>query len=190
LFGEGLSGVYTPEALQRKARGCASVPRGSRTPTRAHFPLPRRRAARYSDSTPARHPNEGVPLMKWFIPALVALSALSLAPLGGQEKQFDLTQQQSPPRPLPAGIKFIDQGQHDPRLKGYFTPDGVKMEIVADHPVVTNPVGMTFGPDGTLYVLEWLPATGANFPESFVVFTYKDGTKKKVAIMKKPVKDH
>src|SRR5262249_49139779 len=36
---------------------------------------------------------------------------------------------------------------------------------------------------------EWVPAEGVNFPESSVTFTYKDGTKKRVAIMKKPVKD-
>jgi putative membrane-bound dehydrogenase-like protein len=106
----------------------------------------------------------------------------------GQPKT-DLNQQSSPPRPKPDWVKYIDQGDNDPRLKGYFTPEGIKVEIVAEAPTVINPVGMTFGPDGTLYVLEWVPAEGANFPESTVVFTYKDGTKKKVAIMKKPVKD-
>src|SRR5262245_47353589 len=128
-----------------------------------------------------------VPRVKWFIPGLtVALLALALTPLAGQQKG-DLNYQQSPPKPEPEGLKFIDQGQFAPRLKCYRTHEGVKMEIVADHPTVTNPVGMTFGPDGTLYVLEWVPPPkeGSNFPESFVIFTYKDGTKKKVAIMKK-----
>src|SRR5262249_42010099 len=76
-----------------------------------------------------------------------------------------------------------------PRLKGYVTPEGLKVEIVAEEPTVINPVGMTFGLDGTLYVLEWVPAEGANFPETFVTFTYKDGSKRKVAIMRKPVRD-
>src|SRR4030095_12142897 len=71
-------------------------------------------------------------------------------------------------------------------------PEVITMKVAPRPPAGTNPVGMTFGPDGTLYVLEWVPppnAAGSNFPEDYVIFTYKDGTKKKVAIMKKPVKD-
>lgn len=119
---------------------------------------------------------------------LLAIALGSAFSARGQEKT-DLNQQSSPPRPKPEWVKYIDQGDNDPRLKGYISPEGIKVEIVADAPTVINPVGMTFGPDGTLYVLEWVPAEGENFPESSVVFTYKDGTKKKVAIMKKPVKD-
>jgi putative membrane-bound dehydrogenase-like protein len=122
------------------------------------------------------------------LPALVIVLTLALAPLAGQQK-LDLNQQQSPPKPRPEWLKLVDQGASDPRLKGYLAPEGVKVEIVAEEPTVINPVGMTFGPDGTLYVLEWVPAEGAHFPESFVVFTYKDGSKRKVAIMRKPVKD-
>ncbi len=103
---------------------------------------------------------------------------------------FDYHQQQSPTRPAPQGIKYIDQGDNDPRLKGYRTPEGIKVEIVADAPTVINPVGMTFATDGTPYVLEWRPDTGTqNFPESSLEFTYKDGTKRKVAVMTKGVKD-
>jgi putative membrane-bound dehydrogenase-like protein len=105
------------------------------------------------------------------------------------QPKTNINQDQSPPLPKPDWVQYIDQGVNDPRLKGYITPEGIKVEIVAEEPTVINPVGMTFGPDGTLYVLEWVPAEGENFPESSVVFTYKDGTKKKVAIMKKPVKD-
>src|SRR2546423_1458711 len=80
------------------------------------------------------------------------------------DAKFDFHQAQSPPRPLPGWIRtekdkqvFIDQGQYDPRLKGLRTPEGLKVEIVADFPTVMNPVGMTFADDGTPYVLEWLP---------------------------------
>lgn len=118
----------------------------------------------------------------------LAVLALPLASTPAQEKRAP-NFQQSPAKPKPEWLKVIDQGQHDPRLKGYLTPEGIKVEIVAEEPAVVNPVGMTFGPDGTLYVLEWVPADGPNFPESSVVFTCKDGTKRKVAIMKKPVKD-
>ena len=104
------------------------------------------------------------------------------------KQPFDFNQPQSPPLPAPAGMKFVDQGMFDPRLKGYFSPEGFKVEIVADSPTVVNPVGMTFGPDGTLFVLEWRP--GANgWPETPEVFTYKDGSKHSIATMKKEVKD-
>jgi quinoprotein glucose dehydrogenase len=92
--------------------------------------------------------------------ACVALAVL--APLAGQQK-LDLSQQQSPPKPRPRWLQIIDQGANDPRLKGYFTPTGIKVEIVAQEPTVINPVGMTFAPDGTLYLLEWVPATGPDF---------------------------
>jgi quinoprotein glucose dehydrogenase len=57
-------------------------------------------------------------------------------------------------KPAPSWVKIIDQGDLDSRLKGYKTPEGVKVEIVAENPVVVNPIGMAFGDDGTPYVLE------------------------------------
>lgn len=51
-------------------------------------------------------------------------------------------------------IKTVDQGSNDPRLKGYFAPEGVKVEIVAQEPVVVNPVALAFGDDGTPFLLE------------------------------------
>jgi quinoprotein glucose dehydrogenase len=65
------------------------------------------------------------------------------------------TPAQTLPKPAPKALKNIDQGENDPRLKGYFTPEGVKVEIVAEAPVVVNPVALAFGNDGTPYVLEW-----------------------------------
>jgi len=100
----------------------------------------------------------------------------------------DLNQPQSPPRPRPEGMTFIDQGTRDPRLKGYRTPDGFQLEIVATEPTIINPVGMTFGPDGTLFVLEWRLDTDT-WPETPEKITYKDGTTRLVATMKKKVKD-
>ncbi len=120
---------------------------------------------------------------------------LLASPLSAQNK-LDLNFQQSPPKPQPEWVKIVDQGQFDPRLKGYFTPEGIRVEIVAEAPTVVNPVGMTFDAKGDLYVLEWVPppevkdGKNVNFPESSVEFTYQDGSKRKVAIMKKPTKDH
>ena len=124
--------------------------------------------------------------------SILFLVLAGLPPLPAQNPpKLDLNFQQSPLKPAPDGLKFIDQGQFDPRLKGYVTPEGFKVEIVADAPTVINPVGMTFGPDGSLYVLEWVPPADAtkSFPEDAVVFVYKDGSKRKVAIMRKPIKD-
>ena len=103
----------------------------------------------------------------------------------------DFAQPQSSPRPAPFPVKYVDQGQNDPRLKGYLTPEGFKLEIVATEPAVVNPVGMTFGPDGTLYVLEWLPdpVTQGRWFEFKETFRYRDGSTKQVATMKKFVSD-
>ena len=69
----------------------------------------------------------------------------------------DFVQPQSATKPEPFPVKLVDQGQFDPALKGYFLPEGFKLEVVIDAPDTINPVGMTFAPDGTLYVMEWRP---------------------------------
>jgi putative membrane-bound dehydrogenase-like protein len=133
--------------------------------------------------------------VKLHLTGLTAVLVLTAALFAAPEPKFDYNQPQSPAKPLPKWIKadngkqvFIDQGTNDPRLKGMRTPEGVKVEIVADFPTVVNPVGMTFADDGTPYVLEWLPG-GTNWNEVPEEFTYKDGSKRKVATMKKQVKD-
>src|SRR5207253_9891404 len=105
------------------------------------------------------------------------------------QDKFDYTRPESPKKPAPKWLKIIDQGTVNAQLKGYKTPDGVKVEIVADYPAVVNPVGMTFGDDGTPYVLEWRPDTGPHFKEQPETFTFKDGSKHTVATMKKRVLD-
>ena len=61
----------------------------------------------------------------------------------------------------------------DPRLAGYRTPPGWKVEIAATEPTVVNPVTMTFGPDGRLYVVEWKEGRGPN--DHIKVLTDVDG---------------
>ncbi len=41
---------------------------------------------------------------------------------------------------------------------------GFKAEIVISEPDTINPVGMTFDPDGNLYVMEWRPGRGHRRP--------------------------
>lgn len=120
--------------------------------------------------------------------ATLFLLAICALPAQSQPKT-DITQPQSPTLPAPKWLQIEDKGKHDPRLKGYFAPAGIKVEVVAEEPAVVNPVGMTFGTDGTLYVLEWRPSPGDEWKETPEEFTYKDGSKRKVATMKKKSKD-
>lgn len=94
---------------------------------------------------------------------------------------------QTAAKPEPFPIKHVDQGTFDPRLKGTYLPEGFKAEIVVDAPDTINPVGMTFDPEGNLYVMEWRPdpVVGDKWFEVKETFRYKDGTTKQVATMKK-----
>ena len=118
--------------------------------------------------------------------AVLALAA-GLSTVGARKDDF--TQPQSAPRPAPKWLKVVDQGTKDPRLKGTFTPEGIKVEIVAEAPTVINPVGMTFADDGTPFVLEWRPSPGDEWRETPETIAYKDGSTRKIATMKKRVKD-
>src|SRR5262245_17953758 len=104
---------------------------------------------------------------------------------------LDFIAPQSAPRPAPFPIKMVDQGKYDPALKGYFLPEGFKLEVVISEPDTINPVGMTFGPDGTLYVMEWRPdpVTQDRWFEVKETFRYRDGTSRQVATMKKLTTD-
>lgn len=111
---------------------------------------------------------------------------LGLVPCLVADDQIDFTRPETPPKPAPKGLHFIDQGEHDPRLKSFKTPEGFKVEIVAEAPVVVNPVAMTFATDGTPYVLERLPGEAREVEETLA---YKDGSTRKVLTMKKNVPD-
>jgi len=99
-------------------------------------------------------------------------------------------QPQSAPLPAPFPVKLVDQGQFDPAFKGYYLPEGFRMEVVARDPDVVNPVGITFGPDGELFVLEWRKdPVMASWNEVKETFRYRDGSTRLVATMKKFITD-
>ena len=84
--------------------------------------------------------------MKLHLAGLLTLLGLTAALSAPPEKKFDYNLPNRPRKPLPKCIKadkekqvFIDQGTNDPRLKGYFTPEGIKVEIVADAPTSSTP---------------------------------------------------
>ncbi|MDW8244552.1 MAG: HEAT repeat domain-containing protein, partial [Thermogemmata sp.] len=108
-------------------------------------------------------------------------------PPGARPLPEEFAQPQSPLRPVPFPVRLVDQGQWDPRLKGYFLPEGFRLEIVISEPEVVNPVGMTFAPDGSLFVLEWRPdpITGDRWYEVQEIFRFRDGSTRAVATMKK-----
>lgn len=120
--------------------------------------------------------------------AIACLLTLNFS-LIAQDGKRDLNFQQSPAKPAPEWVKLIDHGQFDARLKGYIAPEGLRIDIVSEAPDIINPVGMTFGPDGTLYVLEWVEDPQGKSEQVKIDFTYKDGSRRKVLIMRKPTKD-
>src|SRR5262245_22624160 len=63
----------------------------------------------------------------------------------------------------------------DPRLANYHWPPGWKVEIAATEPLVINPTAMTFGLDGRLYVIEWLPSRAPNDRIKLLTDTDGDG---------------
>ena len=119
----------------------------------------------------------GVPCREKLCRCRLSSLVPTLAAAQGPARSISIS---SKPRssPPPTGSSSSSPGQTDPRLKGYITPVGIKVEIVADFPDIVNPVGMTFGPDGTLYVLEWVEPV--SIAEEIIDFIYKDGTKRKV----------
>ncbi len=58
-------------------------------------------------------------------------------------------------------------------IAGLRHPEGWKIELAATEPMVINPVTMTFGPDGRLYVAEWKAGRGPN--DHIKVLTDTDG---------------
>lgn len=121
------------------------------------------------------------------------VAALALAPTVREASALpppapaEFAQPQSPTKPLPFPMKLVDQGQFDEKFKGYFLPEGFRMEVIFSEPEVVNPVGMTFAPDGSLFVLEWRPdpVAGQNWFPVLETFRYKDGTTRQITTMKK-----
>ena len=70
-------------------------------------------------------------------------------------------------------IGTAQSAETDPRLNGYRTPPGWKVEIAAAEPLVVNPVTMTFGNDGRLFVIEWQEGREPN--DHIKVLTDTDG---------------
>ena len=123
----------------------------------------------------------------WYVAALLLI--LTNFASAQPPAKLDLNFQQSLAKPTPDWVKIVDHGQFDPRLKGYFAPEGIKIDIVADAPDIINPVGMTFDDAGNLYILEWVETKDLGSPKTQIEFTYKDGSKRKVLIARKPTKD-
>ncbi len=78
-------------------------------------------------------------------------------------------------RSEPSEAKLVERDDADVRLKGFLAPEGVKIEIVADAPTVASDSVLTFGDDGTAYVLEKrTDASGEKAKSKDVVKVLKD----------------
>jgi glucose/arabinose dehydrogenase len=127
-----------------------------------------------------------MPPVNLFCRGLFALAIWTFVPIPSRaEAPNDKRRPDASSRSKANPDKLVDQGKYDSRLKGYFAPQGIKLEIVADHPVVTNPVGMAFADDGTLYVLEWKAIPDRSPIKLIQEVTYKDGTKHAWPILRK-----
>ena len=118
---------------------------------------------------------------------LVLAAALTRLDAAPPPPPADFAVPQTPTKPEPFPVKLVDQGAFNPELKGYYLPEGFRLEVVVSDPDVVNPVGMTFAPDGSLFVMEWRPdpVTKDRWFEVKETFHYRDGTTKQVATMKK-----
>ncbi len=59
-------------------------------------------------------------------------------------------------------VNLVDQGIHNPSLKGLMVLEGFKVEIVAQNPTVVNPVAISFSSDVKALVLERTPDFSGN----------------------------
>ncbi|MEZ6047822.1 MAG: c-type cytochrome [Planctomycetaceae bacterium] len=112
------------------------------------------------------------------------LLKLAITPVLAQD---DFHEYEFSKRPSPTWVEMIDQRINNPELAGLQTPAGIKVELFATDPAVIDPVGMSFSPDGTPYVLEWRQASGK--VNSYYEFTYQDGTTGHVERIFKDVSD-
>jgi glucose/arabinose dehydrogenase len=99
----------------------------------------------------------------------------------------NLASQQPPSKEAPP--KRIDHGASDPALKGITTPEGFKLELVAKEPLVVDPVALVFTDAGTPLVLESRPSPQDEKREGTLEITYKDGSKRTLAVPEKKTSD-
>jgi putative membrane-bound dehydrogenase-like protein len=118
--------------------------------------------------------------------SLFAAIILSIASLAAAQ-ELDCDRYESTPRPAPAWVRLMDQGEEDPRLKGIRAPAGVRVEVAAEEPVVINPVGMTFDDAGRPLVIEWRAGTRAELVHEELRF--RDGSRRTVRRMRKDARD-
>ena len=123
----------------------------------------------------------------------VAAFALSLAMTrlavaqAPQPMPDDYRVQEFAARPAPDWVHIKTHGADAGKLAGFRLADAFKVEVVAEEPIVLNPVALSFDEQGRAYVIQWNPAPGARLGDYEV--TYQDGTTSKIRRMFKDSRD-
>lgn len=90
-------------------------------------------------------------------------------------------------RPAPQWVSIKDFGERSPKLAGFKVPAAFRVDVVAEEPVVLNPVSLSFDDQGRAYVIQWNPAKSSHLGDYDV--TYQDGTTSKIHRMFKDSRD-
>lgn len=107
--------------------------------------------------------------------SFVALVALSVRVAFAQPAD-DFNQPEFPARPAPEWVRMFDQKEADPRLAGIQTPRDIRVEIVAQEPVVFNLERLAFAEDGILHVLQFsADRTKKDGPDDLITLHDRNG---------------
>lgn len=131
---------------------------------------------------------EGFSMRSRLVVAALVLSAARTAPAQAPQPQpDDYRVQEFAARPAPDWVSIKDFGEKNPKLAGFRVPDAFRVDVVAEEPVVLNPVSLSFDDQGRAYVIQWNPATSSKLGEYSI--TYQDGTTGKIHRMMKDSRD-
>jgi quinoprotein glucose dehydrogenase len=93
------------------------------------------------------------------------------------------------PLPRPAWVSMVDQRSSDARLAGYLAPREIKLEVIADGPLLTHTGEICFDRNGSLLLLDWRAEAAAAAKTTKEVVTYRDGSSRAILHMSSLVKD-
>lgn len=124
---------------------------------------------------------------RWIAAALLLTVTRSVIAQAPQPVADDYRVQEFAARPAPEWVSIKDYGVKNSQLAGFRVPDAFRVDVVAQEPVVLNPVSLSFDDHGRAYVIQWNPAKGSRLGDYEI--TYQDGTTGKIHRMFKDSRD-